>query len=143
MSLELEPLGRFTVHIDTSATWRMPEGPLGARSTTTFREVVWESDRVRARSLWANGTYIAGARILEVEVRAMMQTDDEQLLFVSYLGRADFVRHSAGETPVISTGRVEAPEPGPYSWMNDTAVVGKGILDMQAGTQSYEFYWLR
>ena len=34
-------------------------------------------------------------------------------------------------------------EPGPYAWLNDTAVVGKGMLDLAAGTQSYAFYVLR
>lgn len=143
MPIELEPLGRFVVHLDPAQTWRIPEGPFGARSTTQFKEAVWESDRIRARSVWANGTYRGGARLIEVEVRAMMQTDDEQMLFVQYTGRADFERHSAGQAPVLSTGRVEAPEPGPHAWLNDLAVAGKGMLDLAAGTQSYEFYALR
>ena len=143
MTLELEPLGSFVVHLNADGTWRLPNGPLGARSTTQFREAVWESDRIRARSLWANGTYRGGPRLIEVEVRAMLQTDDGALLFLQYVGRADFEKHAAGETPVISTGRVEAPEPGPYAWLNDTAVVGKGMLDLAAGTQSYAFYVLR
>lgn len=143
MSLEIEPLGNFVVHIDPAQSWRIPDGPFGPRSTTQFKEAVWDSDAVRARSVWANGTYRAGPRVLEVEVRAMMKTEDEQMLFVQYVGRADFINHSTGQTPVFSAGRVEAPEPGPYAWLNDTAIVGKGFLDITAGTQSYEFGMLR
>ena len=143
MALELDPLGDFIVYLDPNASWRIPDGPLGERSTTQLREIVGESERLHARSLWGNGTYRAGPRIMEVEVRAMMQTDDEQLIFVQYVGRAELTTHSAGQTPVISVGRVDAPEAGAYSWLNDIAVVGKGMLDLSAGTQSYEFYALR
>lgn len=143
MGLELDSLGSLIVHIAPDASWRIPNGPLGARSTTQFREIVWESEPISARSLWGNGTYRAGPRILEVEVRAMLQTDDEELLFLQYVGRADFETHSAGVTPVMSAGRVEAPEPGRYTWLNDTQVVGKGMLDLSAGTQTYELYALR
>lgn len=73
----------------------------------------------------------------------MMQLDDESLLYVQYTGRADFPTHSAGETPVISVGRCEAPEPGPLGWLNDTAIAGKGMLDLAAGTQAYDWYALR
>ena len=143
MPLEIVPMGTFVVHLNPEHSWRIPDGPLGARSTTQFKEAVWESERIRARSVWANGTYRAGPRLLEVEVRAMMKTDDDALIFVQYTGRADFERHTQGDAPVISTGRVEAPEPGAYSWLNDTGIVGRGILDMEAGTQSYEFGVLR
>ena len=142
MGIELEPMGSLVVYIDPASSWRIPNGPLGARSTTQFRQVVWDSERIAAKSVWANGTYRAGPRVLEVEVRTMLQTDDEELIFLSYVGRADFATHSAGKTPVMSAGRVEAPEPGAYAWLNDTQLVGKGMLDLAAGTQSYEFYAL-
>jgi hypothetical protein len=141
--LELEPMGSFVVYLAPDHSWRIPNGPLGARSTTQFREAVWESEHLNARSVWANGTYRAGPRVLEVEVRTMLQTHDEELIFFHYIGRADFESHSAGETPVISTGRVEAPEPGRYASLNDIQFVAKGMLDLTAGTQSYEIYALR
>ncbi len=141
--LELDPMGTFVVYLTPDHSWRIPEGPLGARSTTQFREIVWECDRLSARSVWGNGTYRAGPRLLEVEVRTMLRTTDGELIFFQYVGRADFESHSAGDTPVISAGRVEAPEPGPHAWLNDTQLVGKGMLDLTAGTQSYELYALR
>ena len=143
MAIELESIGTFVVYLDAETTWRIPDGPLGARSTTQFRRAVWDSGQIQAESVWANGTYRAGPRVLEVEVRAMLETHDHSLIFLSYTGRADFVTHSSGQTPVFSAGRVEAPEPGPYSWLNDTQIVGKGILDLTAGTQSYDFAYLR
>ena len=141
--LELDPMGDFVVHLAPDHSWRIPNGPLGARSTTQFREVVWTSDRLSARSVWGNGTYRAGPRVLEVEVRTMLRTTDDELIFFQYTGRAELASHSAGETPVISAGRVEAPEPGRYAWLNDTQLVGKGMLDLSAGTQAYELYALR
>jgi len=142
MSLRLEPLGSFVVHIEPGASWRIGDGPLGARSTTQFREIVWRGERLSARSVWANGTYRAGPRVLEVEVRSMLRTEDDVLLFYQYVGRAVFATHSAGDTPVLTAGRVEAPEPGPYQWLNDTQLVGRGMLDLEAGTQTYELYML-
>ena len=143
MAIELEAIGTFIVCLEPTTSWRIPDGPLGARSTTQFREATWTSDQINARSVWANGTYRAGPRILEVEVRTMLETEDNELIYLNYLGRADFATHSSGETPVFSAGRVEAPEPGRYSWLNDTQLVGKGMLDLTAGTQSYDFAFLR
>ena len=78
--------------------------------------------------------------MIEIEVRTMLRTREGALLFFHYVGRADLESHSAGTTPVITAGRVEAPEPGPHAWLNDTQLVGKGMLDLTAGTQTYELY---
>jgi hypothetical protein len=65
------------------------------------------------------------------------------LLVFRYIGRAEFESHAAWRTPVITAGRVEAPDPGRYAWFNDTQLVGKGMLDLGAGTQSHELDALR
>ena len=51
MGVELDSLGSLVVYLAPDASWQIPNGPLGARSTTEFREIVWESDRFSARSV--------------------------------------------------------------------------------------------
>ena len=140
--IEIYPMGSLVVYMAPDHSWRVPDGPLGIRSTTNFREIVWENDHFLARSVWANGTYRSGPRIADVEVRMMLQTEQEELIFFQYVGRADLEPHMQGKTPVISAGRTEAPEPGRFAWLNETQFVGKGTLDLEAGTQTYEMYGL-
>jgi hypothetical protein len=60
MNLSLDPIGTLVIHLDPTTSWRIPDWPLGARSTTQFCEAVWESEQIRTHSVWANGTYRTG-----------------------------------------------------------------------------------
>ncbi len=136
MTLELSSLGTFTVHAGPS--WRFSRGPLGTRSVSEFEGVTWESERVRARSVWANGTYRSGETIAEVHVRAMLETDDEAMLYIDYLGRFRRREMGAGGREIMS-GRIETADER-YDWLNATQVVGKGTLFED--TMTYELYAL-
>lgn len=142
MSLRLESMGTLVVHIDQS--WGFEHGPIAARSCSSFRQVVWECPLFTARSVWANGAYLHGARVAEPNIRIMFGTDDESSLYLEYAARADLPTHHLGQSPVIMTGRIEADETNPkYNWFNRTQIVGRGMLDLGAGIQSYEISALR
>ena len=68
MAVELSALGRLRVFAEQS--WLIPDGPLGTRSVTAFREVIWDEGPIEATSLWANGTYLASEGIAEPHIRA-------------------------------------------------------------------------
>ena len=80
MGLILEPMGTQVVYPVKDGSWRLEGGPRGNRSVSNFHEIVWESPQLNARTHWANGTYTEVAGVTEVEVRAMFETDDEQLI---------------------------------------------------------------
>ena len=141
MELQLEPLGVLTVHTDQS--WNFANGPLGGRSCTAFREVVWEGQHLRATSVWANGTYRNGIEIAEPNIRVLFRTDDDVSLYLDYVARVHLPTNVHGATPSILSGRVEVDEASRYAWLNRTAVVGHGMLDLDAGTMTYEMGVLR
>lgn len=142
MRFRLEPMGTLTVH--TEASWNFDNGPLGGRSCTAFREVVWDCDALRARSVWSNGSYRNGAEIAEPNIRVMFRTDDDVLLYLEYVARAHLPSHIEGTTPSILTGRIEVDDShARYAWLNRTAVAGHGILDLAQGTMTYEMGAIR
>lgn len=147
MALALDPLGELVVHLHES--WNFMDGPLGGRSCSTFRGVEWSSDALRARSLWANGSYRNGPEVAEANIRVLFQTDDDALVYLDYLVRVHLPSHvlpvgSPGKTPAIMSGRVETHDSNPrYAWLNRTQVVGDGTLDLVEMTQRYDMYALR
>ena len=138
MPLELAPFGTLTVH--SGESWRLASGPRGARSVTSFDSLTWEAEGFRARAHWANGTYLAGPEIAEVNVRAMLETDDGALVYLDYVGRFVPAQMGSEGGPVYSTGRFETADER-YAWLNATQAVGKGTRSGDVLT--YEMYVLR
>jgi hypothetical protein len=124
-------------------------GPVSGRSCSSFREVVWDSPHLKARSVWGNGSYQNGPEIAEPNIRVMFSSDDGTLLYLDYLVRVHLPTHtlpvgSPGKSPAIMSGRLEVDESNPkYAWLNRTQVVGMGTLDLVAMTQSYDMCVLR
>ena len=147
MTLRLEPMGTLVVHIDES--WNFMNGPICGRSCTTFREVVWQSSQLNARSVWANGSYQTGPEVAEPNIRILFRADDGTLLYLDYLVRVHLPTHTLpigapGKTPAILSGRLEVDEANVrYSWLNRTQVVGEGTLDLSEKTQSYDMHVIR
>ena len=144
MGLVLEPIGTQVVHPIEDGSWRLEGGPRGNRSVTNFREIVWESDSVNARTHWANGTYTEVGGVTEVEVRAMFETDDLALIFMVYVARVDLEKAMAGpgEIAAINAGRFETSA-DQYRWLNFTQVVGSGRFDLTTPKMAYDMYVLR
>lgn len=137
MTLELTGLG--TLAVRTGDSWRFSRGPLGGRSVSILPGATWESERVRAEAVWINGTYRSGREIAEVNVRAMLETDDGALLYLDYFGRFRPMQMASEGGPVIMSGRVDTDDER-YAWLNATQVVGKGQLADEV--LGYELYAL-
>lgn len=142
MSLQLQSMGSLVVHIDE--TWNFNGGPIAGRSCTSMREVVLDGPFVKARSLWANGSYQNGPEMADATIRVLFRTDDGVLLYLDYLSRVHLPSHTQGKSPAILTGRFEVAESNSkYAWLNRTSIAGYGMLDLVARTQSYDAYVLR
>ena len=137
MTLELTDLG--TLAVRTGHSWRFTRGPLGGRSTSILPGATWESERVRAKAVWINGTYRSGRELAEVNVRAMLETDDGALLYLDYFGRFRPQLMASEGGPVMMAGRIETPDER-YDWLNAIQVVGRGTL--ADDVMSYEMYAL-
>ncbi len=144
MSLELETLGTQTVYPLEDGSFRFEAGPKGTRSVSNLREIVWEGDRINARSKWANGCYVSNAGVTEVEVRAMFETEDRAMIFMRYLARVDLEKamRGPGEIASLLAGQFETADPS-YAWLNLTQLVGSGRFDLSVPTMTYSVYALR
>ena len=73
-----------------------------------------------------------------LDVRTLLRTDDDALVFIQYHGRVDV---SAGlEAPVYATPRFDCADRR-YRWLNRVQAVGKGVFD--GTTLTYQLYELR
>lgn len=142
MSLQLETIGSLVVHIDQ--TWQFDGGPVYGRSCTSMREVVIDGPHLKARSLWANGSYQNGPEMAEANVRVLFRSDDGVQLYLDYVARVHLPTHVQGHSPAILSGRFEVVDSNPkYAWLNRTSIAGHGMLDLRAKTQTYDAYVLR
>lgn len=143
MNLALEPLGTLTVHTG-GGSWNFGDGPLGGRSCTAFERVVWTNHRFTATSMWANGTYRNGPEMAEPNIRVMFRCDDDSLFYLEYLARVHLPTHTRGASPSLLRGALEVPETNErLAWLNHTAIVGRGSLDLGASTMTYDIGVLR
>jgi hypothetical protein len=133
---DLEPMGQIVVEIEQGASWAFQDGPFGARSCTSFRGVVWKAPFFEARSLWSNGTYRSGGEVADAEIRAMLQTDDQTLMFLRYFARFSLVDRRASFT---LAGQVEASAKSPrFKWTDFAQIVGVGALDTSTWLLTYD-----
>jgi hypothetical protein len=128
-------MGQIVVEVEQGASWAFQDGPFGGRSCTRFRGIVWKAPSFEATSLWANGTYRSGAEAADAEIRAMLQSDDETLMYLRYVARFSLV-----STPSFTlTGQVEASAKSPrFKWTDLAQIVGVGELDTSTWLLTYD-----
>jgi hypothetical protein len=128
-------MGQIIVELEQGASWAFQDGPFGGRSCTRFREIVWKAPSFEARSLWSNGTYRFGAEAADAEIRAMLQFDDETLMYLRYAARFNVV----GKPSFTMTGQLEASAKAPkFKWTDMAQVVGVGELDTSTWLLTYD-----
>ena len=117
------------------------EGPKGTRLIVDVKEATLESDRVKA-SLSSNGSTDAGTvsdngRLLALDVRFTLETDDGAFIYVEYAGRASLETGLIAIAPTFQTGSEN------YSWLNSVQAVGAGQVNMETGELVYRLYELK
>jgi hypothetical protein len=125
--------------------------PMGQRVTGSIRGGSFEGPRLRGIVEATGGDYgrMRPDDTQDADVRAVLHTDDDQLIYMTYTGLIHPVsiarRALAGEDVDQSSvywrsvHRFEAPE-GPYEWLNRVIAIGTG----RGGPRSaqYEVYEL-
>lgn len=121
----LEKIG--TLVADLGERHILDGAPFGTRVIVNVTDMRIEGPRLNARMV---GTAAAdwGSRsadgVVQLDVRATLETHDGALVFVQYNGRVDFSDTSA-PGPVLTAPRFETGDPR-YAWLNTVQAVMKG-----------------
>jgi len=123
MSLELIPLA--TVRVTRGEVYRMGETPFGRRVVGAIAQGRWEGDRISGDIVGAGGDWaIPGPeRVMLLEVRQLLRTDDGALVYIQYQGRADRERGTYTVAPTFQTDDER------YGWLNLIQAIGQGRSD--------------
>jgi hypothetical protein len=139
MSIELVPL--CTIRASLAPPFILPDTPSGTRVIVEVTGFEVSGERLtgtlkgHAAADWltldsrAQGT---------VDVRALVETDDGALIFVTYGGRLD-LSGGAGSAPVYSAPRFETGDER-YLWLNKIQAIAKGETSEDGHSLVYEVY---
>lgn len=138
--MELAPLCEFEVRLRTPHY--LPGTPAGTR-------MIFEAESGEVRGERLRGT-LAGQCTADwlvmgpdgtgtLDVRALIRTDDDALVYIHYLGRTDL---SGGpETGVVRAAPLFETGDERYAWLNRVVSVAKGRLE--EGRLTYQIHELR
>jgi hypothetical protein len=139
VSLELIPLATMTAELRPPLTLRGT--PAGDRLIYEVASGKISGDRIRGQlkgSAAADWLVVGPDGTGTLDVRALIETEDEALIFIQYQGRVDLSRGPGA--PLYATPRFETGDER-YRWLNSLQAVGKGA--MHGNTLTYDLYELR
>ena len=117
------------------------EGPKGTRLVVEVREVSLESERVNAslaiRDAADWGTVSDNGKLMSLDVRFTLKTDDGEFIYVEYGGRGNLETGLVGTAPTFQTGSEK------YSWLNSIQGVAAGQVNLETGELVYRLYELK
>jgi len=117
------------------------EGPKGTRLVVEVREVSLESERVNAslaiRDAADWGTVSDNGKLMSLDVRFTLKTDDGEFIYVEYGGRGNLETGLLGTAPTFQTGSEK------YSWLNNIQGVAAGQVNLETGELVYRLYELK
>jgi len=133
---ELREVG--LMHVQIGDFIEVGDGPRGKRLVVDVPAVTLESDRVKA-SLATNdaadwGTLSNDGKLIALDVRFTLKTDDGAYIYVEYGGRADFETLIVAAAPTFQTGSEK------YSWLNSVQAVAAGQANLETGKLVYRLY---
>jgi hypothetical protein len=151
--IQLEPLCEVVAFVSAP----IPVGPSswGVRSIAPIVEGTFEGPRIKGVFLpiGADFILIRADNCAEIDVRAVLQTDDGAYIYTTYHGIVDMTEAQVQEslagrfpadTELFVTPRFETAHPN-YQWLNRVQAVGRGHLE-PAGDRlkvTYSWYALR
>ena len=133
---ELREVGLMNVQLGDFI--EVGDGPRGKRLVVDVPAVTLESDRVKA-SLATNdaadwGTLSNDGKLIALDVRFTLKTDDGAYIYVEYGGRGDFEAKTLAAAPTFQTGSEK------YSWLNSVQAVTAGQVNLETGKLVYRLY---
>jgi len=135
--LDLIPLGRMTSEL--RIPFVLDGTPSGGRWIFEVESGRFEGERLRASmegSAAADWLQVGPDGTGTLDVRCLLRTDDDALVFLHYTGRVDL---AAGTGPYAAPQFDTGDER--YCWLNKVQAVAKGVLD--GLTLTYDVYELR
>ncbi|MFQ5557583.1 MAG: DUF3237 domain-containing protein [Acidimicrobiales bacterium] len=136
--MELEALGTFTVTLATDRIHAVGDGPAGNRVVFEVDSGEFTGDRLVARTkggACADWSITDGRGTVTLDVRAVLETDDGALIYVTYGGRADFSK-GPGSAPLYGSMTFETGNDD-YRWLNTVVAAIKGSFS-DSRTIAYE-----
>jgi hypothetical protein len=141
MTIELVPLATATVTL--AEPFVLVATPAGTRVIAETTAYDLDGDRLRghlAGNAAADWLVVDGRGQGTLDVRALIETHDGALVFVSYRGRLDLA-NGPGSAPVYAAPLFETGDER-YLWLNAIQAVAKGTMP-DASTLVYEIYEMR
>jgi hypothetical protein len=122
-TLNLVPLA--SVRVTRGEVHRMGPTPFGRRVIASIAHGRWDGDRIRGDIIGAGGDWaVPGTeRVMLLDVRQLVRTDDGALIYVTYTGRADRERGTYTVAPTFETDDER------YAWLNLVQAIGQGISE--------------
>ena len=136
---ELVELG--IINIKLGDFLEVGDGPKGPRLVVEVREASLESERVNAslatRDAADWGTVSDNGKLMSLDVRFTLKTDDGEFIYVEYCGRGSLETGLIGAAPTFQTGSEK------YSWLNTVQGAMAGQANLETGELVYRLYELK
>jgi hypothetical protein len=132
--LELKSEYLCTLVVEVGEAQVIGDGPHGARRIVPLKGGKIEGPKIKGEVLpfGADWILVRPDGVVQLDVRATIRTDDDELVYVTYRGIVDPSRDYFCTTPFFETGSEK------YSWLNKIICVGVG--KRQEGKVEYEVY---
>ena len=137
--MELQDFGTLTLDLASDRLFRLGQTPVGTRIIQEIKGVELKGERINASlkgMAAADWLAIDANGIAKFDIRMLLETDDGALVYLNYLGTADW-SGGMGQAPVYVTAHFETGDDR-YRWLNTAHVIGKGEL-AEGGGLVYQF----
>lgn len=128
MPIELVPL--CTITIDFAAPLVLPDTPGGTRAIFEITDLAVHGDRIHARKTTqtaADWVTLGPEGTATLDVRALVETDDGALVYITAVGRVD-QGQGPGTAPLYGALLYDTGDDR-YAWLNKLQSVGKGTVE--------------
>ena len=117
---ELVPLA--TVRVTRGDIHRMGETPFHRRVIGSIAHGRWEGERFSGDIIAPGGDWAipSGDSLMLLDVRQLVRTDDDALVYITYQGRCDRERGTYTVAPTFETSDAR------YGWLNAIQAIGQG-----------------
>ena len=137
--MELRPFGTLTLQLASDRLFFLGDTPVGKRIIQEIEDVRFEGERLKGvmkGKAGADWLAIDAAGIATFDIRMLLETDDEALVYLRYEGKADW-SEGMGKGAIYVQAWFESGDER-YGWINTVPVVGKGVV--RDGGVAYDFF---
>jgi hypothetical protein len=141
--MELRPLASLDLQLAGDRVFMLGGTPEGQRMIAEISAAELVGDRIKASMKGlaaADWATIGDDGLARFDIRMVLETADEALVYLHYTGKADW---SAGPAsgPIFAVAEFETADER-YRWLNTAQIVGKGAITPDFSGVGYEFFEL-